>query len=371
MALDVKEGIPLASLTTFGIGGKAKFFIEVGSTDELTEAVKFTKDNKLAVFVLGGGSNILISDNGFDGVVIKMSIKGMRHDMSNNGHVVSIFAGAGEIWDDVVSQAVNLGAGGIENLSLIPGTVGGAVYQNIGAYGVEIKDVIKSIKIYDLKTGNIMQLSNAECDFEYRSSIFKKNKNLVILGAELLLSSCMIPNLSYPDLQRRFKGQSQVGLGQSPTMNQVRQAVIEIRRSKIPYPDEVGNAGSFFKNPVVSLRQFNDLKRKYPDLRGNPVRSKTSAEGGSSADHAFKAGRTSNGIKLSAAQLIEKASWKGKRLGNVGVSEKHALVFVNYGRGRSKDLDVLENRVASDVYAKFSVKLASEVEKIGPPCKII
>ena len=354
---DIKQNISLASLTTFGIGGKARFFVEVASADELAEAVKFTGNNKLAVFVLGGGSNALVSDDGFDGLVIKMNICGITPTNTSTGLIVR--AGAGETWDNVVAKSIELNAGGLENLSLIPGTVGGAVCQNIGAYGVELKDVLVSVKTYDISNGNVGRLSNKECGFKYRSSVFKKDENLIILEAELFLSENNKPDLSYPDLSAVFKNRR-------PNIGEVRSAIIEIRKNKLPYPDEIGNAGSFFKNPIITSEQFKELKNKYTDLRSSPVRGKTPRlESGSSADHAFQSGRTSNGIKLSAAQLIEKTGWKGKRYGSVGVSDKHSLVLVNYGKGTAKEMCNLESEIRESVEAKFGVKLSLEVEKVG------
>ena len=364
----ILRNIALAPLTTFNIGGNAKFFVEVGSADELKETVEFAKENKLPIFVLGGGSNILISDEGFDGLVIKINIRGLwiTDTSSRLSTDVVVNAGAGEMWDDIVARAVELNASGIENLSLIPGTVGGAVYQNIGAYGTEIKDVLVSVTAYDISTDNIVRLSNKKCEFEYRSSVFKKNKKLIILEAELLLPKNKKPNLSYPDLQRRFEKQS-------PTLNEVRQAVIDIRLSKLPYPlniipqilkhdghHPIANAGSFFKNPTVKISNYDRvpwpakarpgdhsekfLISKHPDLKGRNV---------------------GNGlIKLSAAQLIEKAGWKGKIAGNVGVSDKHALVLVNYGGGTAKELMGLAFAITEDVKRTFGVVLDAEVEII-------
>ena len=320
--------------------------------DELAEAAQFADDNKLAIFVLGGGSNVLVSDEGFDGLVIRMNIRGLwiNDFASRLSTGVVLRVGAGEMWDDVVVKTVELGGGGIENLSLIPGTVGGAVYQNIGAYGTELKDVLTSVRVYDVKNDKIIELSNKECGLEYRSSIFKKNKDLIVLEAELWLSKESKPNLSYPDLQKRFNGLK-------PTINEIRQAVIEIRLDKIPYPLNImphflenkghlliANAGSFFKNPTIEISKFESLTSKYPDIKGR---------------------QTSEGlVKLSAAQLIEKCGFKGKKVGNVGISEKHALVLVNYGNGTSKELIDLAETVKEAVEPKFGVKLKAEVEKI-------
>lgn len=313
---------------------------------ELIEATKFARKNKLAVFVLGGGSNILVSDEGFDGLVIKMNICGSNFTKTQVD--LRIQARAGEMWDDVVARAVELNADGIENLSLIPGTVGGAVYQNIGAYGVELKDVLISVKAYDIKSDEVIELSNRDCDFGYRSSVFKKNKNLVILGTKLLLPKSNKPNLSYPDLQKRFNGLK-------PTISEVRQAIIEIRLNKIPYPSNimpqilknkghllVANAGSFFKNPAIPIINYQLLTIKFPDLKGREM--------------------TNGLIRLSAAQFIEKSGFKGKRFGNVGVSEKHALVLVNYDNGTAKELIDLAEKIRVTVKTKFGVELEAEVE---------
>ena len=347
--MKIKQNLPLAPLTTFEIGGPAKFFVEVQSIDDLSEAARFAKDKDLPIFVLGGGSNILISDKGFDGLVIKMHIKGMKFENGQNG--VALTAGAGEMWDDVVAKTVELGYGGIENLSLIPGTVGGAVYQNIGAYGSELKDVLASVKIFNIKTGRIVELSNKECGFKYRSSVFQKDRNLIVLEAELLLPKNHVPNILYSDLQSRFEGTN-------PTIAEVRQAVVEIRLSKIPYQQNimphffkhdghlpfVGNAGSFFKNPTIEISKFESLISKHLDLKGRDL--------GNSL------------VKLSAGQLIEKCGLKGKRLGNIGVSEKHALILVNYGGGTSKELAKLEKIIKTDIKAKFGIELEPEVEKV-------
>lgn len=350
--MQIKENVSLASYTTFGIGGNARFFVEVGNADELAEAAEFARNNKLSIFALGGGSNILISDEGYNGLVVKINIRGITSVNTPIGWRIK--AGAGEAWDDVAAYAVGLNAGGIENLSLIPGTVGGAVYQNIGAYGVEFKDVLISVKAYDIKTGNIVELSNKECGFEYRHSMFKENKDLIVLETELLLSKNNRPNLSYSDLKKRF-------IGIDPTISEIRQAVINIRLNKIPYPPNImpqilknktyspvliANAGSFFKNPSIQIVDFENLMRKYSDLNGR---------------------ESGNGfIKLSAAQLIEKAGLKGKRFGDIGVSDKHALVLVNYGNGRTgaKNINELEAVIKKAVEAKFGVKLEAEVEKI-------
>jgi len=347
--------VVLAPYTTFGIGGPARYFCEVESVNDLKNALKFSKENHLCFFILGGGSNILISDKGFGGLVIKMGIKGLEFTDKNDYSILS--AGAGENWDKVVATAVEMSLGGIENLSWIPGTAGAAVYQNIGAYGVELKDVLESAEVLDSESGEIKTFSNNNCKFEYRDSVFKykESSNLVILRANLRLSTNNKPKLIYPDLVRIFEGKK-------PSVSAVRQAVIETRKRKLPYPteipgwakaspqepsprNEIGNAGSFFKNPIVTAKHFEKIALNHPDLKG------------------FKLADGS--VKLFVAQMIEKDGWKGKRFGKVGVSEKHSLVLVNYGKGTAEDMVNLAEKIKLSVKDKFGVELEPEVEMIG------
>ena len=333
--MEIRGNVILAPYTTFKIGGPARYFCEVGSIDDLKSALKFSKTNNLRFFVLGGGSNILVSDQGFDGLVIKMGIKGL--EFKDEGDCVILSAGAGENWDYVVEQAVERNLGGIENLSLIPGTAGAAVYQNIGAYGVGLKDVLESAEVLNTQSREIKTFSNEDCEFRYRDSVFKhkEGKNLVILKTCLKLSKNQKPKISYPDLAKKFEGKK-------PTVLEVRNAVIRIRRGKFSCSDKVGNAGSFFKNPVVSEIQFKNLIVNGPDLKGFDL-------GGGL-------------VKLYAAQLIEKCGWKGKTYGNVGVSEKHSLVLVNYGKGTAKEVLDLAKEIKQEVKDQFSVELEPEVE---------
>ena len=331
--MEIRENIILAPYTTFGIGGPARYFCEVGSVDDLKSALKFSKENNMRLFILGGGSNILVSDKGFDGLVIKMEIKGLEFD----GELLSI--GAGENWDYIVEQAVERNLGGIENLSLIPGTAGAAVYQNIGAYGVELKDVFESAEALNTESGEIKTFSNKDCGFGYRDSVFKHKEGAdwVILKMCLKLLKKPEPNLGYPDLAKTFEGKR-------PSVSEVRNAVIKIRRNKLLYPEEVGNAGSFFKNPTVTEIKFKNLILKHPDLKW------------------FNLG--DGLVKLSAAQLIEKCGWKGERCGGVGVSEKHSLVLVNYGDGMANQVVNLAGQIGESVKDEFGVELEPEVQMI-------
>lgn len=323
----------LAPYTTFRIGGPARYFCEVKSVEDVKNALKFSRENNLRLFILGGGSNILISDKGFDGLVVKMEIRGLEF----GGELLSI--GAGESWDYVVGEAVKRNLGGIENLSLIPGTVGAAVYQNIGAYGVELKDVLKSVEVLDADSDEIKTILNKDCGFSYRDSIFKHKEgaNLVILKTCLKLSENQEPKINYPDLIKFFEGKR-------PSMSDIRSAVTEIRKRKLPYPNEVGNAGSFFKNPVVTGGHFEKIILNHSDLKGFRL--------------------SSGSVKLSAAQLIEKCGWKGKVYGNVGVSEKHSLVLVNYDNGSAKEVVNIADEIKTSIKNEFGVDLEPEVQII-------
>lgn len=336
----IQENVSLAQFTTFNIGGPARFFVAAESVGDLVDGLMHAAQHGLPVFVLGGGSNIVFPDEGLAGVVIKMDIGGTVFE-EDGGHVL-LTAGAGHNWDDVVGQAVERGLGGIENLSLIPGTVGGAVYQNIGAYGAELKDVLASVQVVDVHSNQLRNLTAEQCKFDYRDSIFKHpaGKHYAIIGATVRLSKTPELNIGYPDVIRYFEGRDTDTL----TLGQVRRAVTEIRRNKLPYPEDIGNAGSFFKNPIISVARFNKLGVQYPDVRGRNIGTKF--------------------IKLSAAQLIERAGWKGRRVGDVGVSDKHALVLVNYGHGTAKAILDLAGQISADVKDKFGVVLEPEVQII-------
>lgn len=335
--LRIGTNVLLAPLTTFRLGGLARFFARAKSVGELEEAFDLGRQKCWPTFVLGGGSNVLFADAGFDGLVIKVHLRGMEF-VEDDGKV-ALRAGAGETWDKLVKEAVKRELGGIENLSLIPGSMGGAVYQNIGAYGAELKDVLISAQAFDLSARQVKTLTNAKCRFAYRDSIFQHEPELIVLSAALRLSRVTQRRLAYPDLQRYFARKPE------PSLRQVRRAVIKIRKGKFPYAERLGNAGSFFKNPVLTAEQFEALLERYSDLKS------------------FRFG--AGGVKVPAAQLIEKAGWKGRRIGNVGVSEKHALVLVHYGRGTSSELLNLARGIVGDVEEKFGITLQPEVRIVG------
>ena len=326
----------LSRHTTFRIGGPAKLFLEINNEKDLDEALDLIKKNKPKLLILGGGSNILISDEGFKGAVLKINLRGKK--IIKSGENIFIEAGAGEIWDDIVAITVENNFGGLENMSLIPGTVGGAVFGNIGAYGREIRDALEWTDAMSIETRKVIRFDNKKCRFGYRDSFFKKHSGeFIILKACFRIRKNHHPDLSYPDLSKYF-------LNKNSDIKTVRKAVIEIRKTKLVYPDEFGNAGSFFKNPVVPAIFFEDILKSYPHIKGNKVKN----------------GR----IKLSAGQLIEEAGLKGKAFRGVGVSEKHALVIVNYGKGKFSDIMGLSNKIKMAVFKKFKVKLESEIKII-------
>lgn len=330
----------LKNLNTFGVDVKAKLFADVFSEDEMIELLTTKKVNREKKLILGGGSNILFTKD-FDGLVIKVSISGIKiiDDFDN---LVVIEAGAGVIWDELVKFCVNKNYGGIENLTLIPGTVGAAPIQNIGAYGQELADTFVSLNGVFIDSNENGSFSKDECNFSYRSSIFKeelKNK-FIITSVRLKLTKHPKPNTSYKTLSDYL---SKRGLS-NPSINDTRSAVAEIRRSKLPDPVVIGNAGSFFKNPVVSDNLFKKLKHNNPDVVSFPSES--------------------GKIKISAGWLIEKSGWKGKRVGDVGTSPDHALIICNFGNATGAEILEFAMLIKEEVTNKFGIKLEEEVNII-------
>jgi UDP-N-acetylmuramate dehydrogenase len=296
-----------------------------------------TSSSSNKILILGGGSNILFLGD-VQRLVVHPVMKGIRvveQDKNNTW----VEAGAGNVWDDLVDWTVEKGLGGIENLSLIPGCVGASPVQNIGAYGVEAKDVIELVRGIDLEDGKEFELTNEACQFAYRNSFFKNNpRQLLITSVVFKLDNHPEFKLSYGQLKSDVEK-----LGEANLKN-VREAVISIRRSKLPDVKEIGNAGSFFKNPVVDEAFGEHLKSAYPDM---PI---------------YKAGEAS--VKLAAGWLIEKAGWKGYRSGDLGVYDKQALVLVNYGQAKGKDIFELSEKIKQSVFEKFSVELEREVNVV-------
>ncbi len=331
-----KSSTSIQNFNTFGFNVSAKELIEIQSIEEL---VSLQKENKISNHsrVLGGGSNILFT-NDFDGQLLRNTIKGI-HIQSETDEKVEVSFGGGEIWHEIVLYCVNQGWGGLENLSLIPGTVGASPIQNIGAYGSEIKDTFKWLKAFNLKTGNLEIFDSKACAFGYRDSYFKREGKNTYFITEVCFELQKNPriNVQYGDIQAILTGKNI----DSPTIKDVSEAIIEIRQSKLPDPKKLGNCGSFFKNPVIPMELFNELKQEFPDIKAFPV-SETQ-------------------VKVPAGWLIEKAGLKGKRIGNVGVHEKQALVLVHYGNGTGQEIQNLANEIILNIKQLFRITLEIEV----------
>lgn len=334
----ISSNYSLKSLNTFGIDAKTDHFIEVKSVDDLKEAIKWIKDNHFEWLVLGGGSNVLFKGD-YKGVVVKPAILGIE-DVFENEQYVSIKVGAGVDWDGLVEYAVNRGLGGIENLSLIPGSVGASPIQNIGAYGVEAKDTIERVEGIYIDTLKPFTLTNDECQFGYRDSIFKNELKGKVVVTHVVFRLSRMPKCTvhYGNLEEELKQFGEINIAN------IRKAVIAIRNSKLPDPKELGNAGSFFKNPVVDIALVEDLQKKFDKVPYHPV--------------------SDDLVKLPAGWLIEQCGWKGKRIGKVGVHKMQALVLVNHGGCTGHDAVCLAHSIRESVMEKFNVALEMEVNVI-------
>ena len=335
--MNFKFNYSLLNHNSFSIDVKAKKFIEVKSTEELKEVLSISDDeNKL---IIGEGSNILFTKN-FEGLVIHLNIGGIVINKIDNDYRI-VTAGAGENWHDLVIYCLKNGLGGIENLSLIPGSVGAAPIQNIGAYGVELKDVFVSCEVLDKRTMELENYMLDDCSFGYRDSIFKKNKNLIITSLKLKLKIKNHNIISdYVDIKKEL-----IRLNiDKPTINDISNAVCKIRKAKLPNPKIIGNAGSFFKNPIINSEKLDRLKKKYKDVP------------------AFKL--KENKYKIPAAWLIETAGFKGKNYGNFGVHQNQPLVLVNYGNAKGKDIYKLSISISKIIVKIFDIKLEAEVNII-------
>jgi UDP-N-acetylmuramate dehydrogenase len=338
--MNLHKDYSLKKLNTFGIDVKASLYAEFHSGKELKEIFLDPKHKNQKKLILGGGSNILFTKN-FDGLVLRNRIGGIEIIKEDHEYVY-VKSGAGVIWHDLVMFAINKNLGGIENLSLIPGTVGAAPIQNIGAYGVELKDVFVSLESIHIETQKKREFNLDECEFGYRDSIFKrelKGKH-IILSITLRLSKNPKFNISYGAISEVLKEMNVKEL----SVKAISDAVCFIRRSKLPDPAEIGNAGSFFKNPEIPQEKFNELKSVYPDIPS------------------FK---TSPGyVKVPAGWLNEKCGWKGKIVGNTGVHKNQALVLVNYGNAEGEEIKKLSEEIQSSVLERFGIRLETEVNII-------
>ena len=335
--MTLKNNYPLKNLNTFGVDAFAKYFAEVKSINDLSDIFQNRDISNNKVFVLGGGSNTLFVDN-YEGLVIHNSFKGISIEEEDSETIV-LKAGAGEIWNDVVKFCVKRNLGGIENMTFIPGSVGAAPIQNIGAYGQELKDTFYSLDAYEISTGLLKTFIKDDCRFAYRDSVFKndlKNK-FVITSIKLKLNKRPDLNLEYKGLKEELESS---GI-KHPGIREISYAVEKIRRSKLPLPSELGNAGSFFKNPVIEKDKFEKLKMKHNDLSGNVVND--------------------GKIKISAGWLIERSGWKEKRTGDVGTFPKHALIIVNYGNAKGNDIYSFAKEIKNSVENEFGILLEFEV----------
>lgn len=332
----IQEQVSLLPFNTFGLDVKAKYFIEIKTEAELIELCKgdFLQDKQH--LVLGSGSNILFTKD-YDGVIIKNEITGLVFKKS--GKLIRVVVGAGINWHELVVKTLEKGANGLENLSLIPGKVGAAPIQNIGAYGIELKEVFEQLKAVEINTGKLKIFTKSQCIFNYRSSVFKNELKgkYVITEVTLNLHNTNKVNIGYGAITSTLSEKNIT----DPTSQEVSNAVIAIRKSKLPDPEKIGNAGSFFKNPVIPKMDYKELQLKYNGMPAFP--------------------QTNNKVKVPAAWLIEHAGWKGKTLNNVGVSPKQALVLVNYGGGTGKEIKDLSKNVQESVFKKFKIKLEVEV----------
>jgi UDP-N-acetylmuramate dehydrogenase len=330
------ENYNLQAHNTFGVDVRAKYFFEFTDMEDLD---LFFQSNKTwqneKILLLGEGSNILFL-NDFDGLIIHPNIPGIQI-VNEDRQNVWVEVGAGENWDEFVRYCVDLNFGGIENLAFIPGTVGAAPVQNIGAYGQELQNVVEKVKGYDLEKRQIVEYSHKECQFAYRNSIFKSQlkSRFVILSVVFRLDKFPEFQLGYKKLEERVNEHGEVNL------QNIKQAVIDIRSAKLPDVRVIGNAGSFFKNPVVDIKTAEIIEGNFKEM---PV---------------FPAGEGK--VKLAAGWLIEKAGWKGYREGDLGVHEKQALVLVNYGKATGTDIYNLSEKIQESIFEKFGIRLEREV----------
>lgn len=335
--MQVQENFSLKPYNTFGIHAKAKYFSSFKTLVELEEIInsKFQASN--SKLILGGGSNILLTKD-FDGIVLKNDIQGIEVAKEDEQHVY-LKAGAGENWHQFVLHCVQNNYAGVENLSLIPGNVGASPMQNIGAYGVEIKDVFYELEAFHKQDKGIQKFSVKDCEFGYRESVFKNKykDQFVITSVTYRLNRKPSFNISYGAVSQELE---KIGVKEL-SIQAISQAVINIRTSKLPDPKDVGNAGSFFKNPIISNGQFNGLKHAFPNVIAFP----------SGPEH----------TKLAAGWLIEQCGWKGYRKGDAGCFPKQALVLVNYGNATGKEIFELSEEIIHSVKKKFNVVLEKEV----------
>ncbi len=372
MHMNIQEHVSLKELTTMKVGGHARYFVIATTVQDLSDAVSCAKEKDIPVVVLGGGSNMLIHGGDINALVIKNEIRGIEWE-SHGSNTEQVVVGAGESWDGFVAEAVTRELWGVENLSGIPGTVGASPVQNIGAYGVEIKDVLLWVEVFDITSGKMRRLSRVECELGYRDSLFKKpeGKKFVVTKVAFTLRKEGVSHTEYKDLKTYFasgfslslEGEnerggahptsilpSKEGRRKEPTLAEIRKAVLEIRSGKFPDLSICGTAGSFFKNPIVSKEKFDELKKKYPDLPGFELRMK---------DKGLK-------IKIPLAWILDHVcGLKGYEKGNVKLFEKQPIVLVQNGSASAGEIEIFAQEIIAKVKTKTGIEVEWEVAFIG------
>ena len=325
----------LKAHNTFGIDAKCSRFLEYESVAEAQEVAKILRESSIPYIIIGGGSNLLLTKD-YEGIVVHSACKGVER----RGN--SLICGSGEVWDDIVAKSIAMQLYGAENLSLIPGDVGASAVQNIGAYGSEVKDLIRKITAVEISTGAVREFNHTECEYGYRQSRFKhewKNRFLII-SVEYELSEAFQPRLDYGNIRAELERRNIT----EPTAQQLRDTIIDIRNAKLPDPKVMGNAGSFFMNPIVSREKYEQLAEQYAGMPHYEI----------DADH----------VKIPAGWMIDQCGWKGKSLGRAGVHDKQALVLVNRGGATGAEIVALCEAIQKDVKAKFDIDIHPEVNII-------
>ena len=338
--MKILSNVPLRDLHTFHINVQARSFLEVSSEEEVREAIALPELKKMPLLILGGGSNILFTGN-YDGLILRNKLQGIEVTREDETFYY-VRAGAGVNWHQFVLHCIGQSYAGIENLSLIPGNVGASPMQNIGAYGVEVKDVIENVEAIEISSGQLHVFSNKDCEFDYRSSIFKTRAKgqFIITAVNYRLNKQPVYQISYGAIKEELE---KMGV-QELNIRDVSKAVCQIRSSKLPDPNKLGNAGSFFKNPLVPVDQLRELQAAFPDIPS------------------YKVSETFS--KVAAGWLIEQCGWKGKRTGECGVHTKQALVLVNYGNATGAEIYQLSQDILDSVKERFGIELEREVNII-------
>jgi len=338
--MNISRDVSLASYSTMGLGGNAKYLATIESKEDLIEALSFANQNRLKIYMIGGGSNIVWRDEGFDGLLLVNKVRGFEVE-SEDDEGADILIGAGENWDLVVDRAVSLGLSGIECLSLIPGTAGATPVQNVGAYGQEISETLISVDAHDTKSNDFVTMLGSDCDFSYRNSCFKKEPGrYLILAIRLHLKKTSVSGPLYKAVKEYL---DEKGITNT-TPKSIREAVIYIREHKLPNPDKVKNCGSFFKNPIIPKSLLNTLKEKYPEMPSWDVND--------------------NEVKIPAAWLLEQAGFKNYDDKETGMStwDKQPLVLVNRAANSTADLLKFKGKIINAVNEKFDITLVQEPE---------